>query len=168
MAVGSGRARLFWPDPARGPRSLTQSAGQVGSGSGQGQLTNTMRLKIRLKLRWQEAIRRSHISAFIQSPRAPSPKWYPWGLSNWRRWFQLDPDNFALTNTTTGTQIGKNQELLDLSNQACVNAFFKDMQAWMMKQKSNKFYYLTKAVFLFFICSSSKFLINFQYFVEKK
>ena len=54
---------------------------------------------------------------------------------------KLDQNNFPLTNTAAGTQIrqvGKDQEPMDLSDQGSVDAFFKDMQAWMEKQKSDK------------------------------
>jgi len=53
---------------------------------------------------------------------------------------KLDQDDFGLTNTAAGTQIrqvGKDQEPMDLSDQKIVDAFFKDMQKWMEKQKED-------------------------------
>ncbi|TVY58302.1 NADH-dependent flavin oxidoreductase nadA [Lachnellula cervina] len=54
---------------------------------------------------------------------------------------KLDDNNFGLTNVAAGTQIrqlGKDQEPIDLSVQANVDAFFKDMEEWGKKLGADK------------------------------
>ncbi|TVY14177.1 NADH-dependent flavin oxidoreductase nadA [Lachnellula arida] len=54
---------------------------------------------------------------------------------------KLDDSNFGLANVAAGTQIrqlGKDQEPIDLSVQANVDAFFKDMEAWGQKLGADK------------------------------
>lgn len=49
---------------------------------------------------------------------------------------KLDQDDFGLTSVASGTQIrqiGKDEEPIDLSKQENVDAFNKDMEAWMKK-----------------------------------
>ncbi|TVY33790.1 NADH-dependent flavin oxidoreductase [Lachnellula subtilissima] len=54
---------------------------------------------------------------------------------------KLDDNNFAMTNVAAGTQIrqlGKDQEPIDLSVQANVDALMKDMGAWSQKLGADK------------------------------
>lgn len=54
---------------------------------------------------------------------------------------RLDDNDFGLTNVAAGTQIrqvGKDQEPIDLSNQANVDSFMKDMKTWGEKLGGDK------------------------------
>lgn len=53
---------------------------------------------------------------------------------------KIDMENFGLTNVAAGTQIrqvGKDQEPIDLSEEASVDAFMKDMGAWGEKMAND-------------------------------